>query len=385
MKVLIFANKMPDLCGAFLHDVDLGLELQRRGHQVVFMIITVPKEGYYGGTYRGFRYMHYTAGASFLDTSEIWICPHSPILPDVRKINSRGYRRPIVATCHFDGNYTAVTGRYTSNWNEMLLFINRIMEPNYRKNIVPWPPTMSTNTIRPIMHEDAITIREPFQGDCITLVNANENKGVRQFIEMARAMPTRKFLAVKPYYGEKVLPPAPNNIEWVPFNDDIRVVLKRTRILVLPSYYESFARIAVEAMVNGIPVLYSKPNPNSVYPGGSTEGVADWIGDAGIACERETVSEWVTEIARLDDQEAYTAQSQKVREHIRSMNLFQEASRIAGLIEDFARKNPVVIRSSMAIQPSLSSGQSQQSAPLAPRVTEKTRVGFVNGRLKLQR
>jgi glycosyltransferase involved in cell wall biosynthesis len=385
MKVLIFANKMPDLCGAFLHDVDLGLELQRRGHQVVFMIITVPKEGYYGDTYRGFRFMHYTVGTNYLDTSEVWICPHSPILPNVRKINSRGYNRPIIATCHFDGNYTSITGRYNSNWNEMLFFINRIMEPNYRKNITPWPPTIQTDTIRPIMHEDAITIREAFRGDCITIVNANENKGVRQFIEMAKAMPHRKFLGVIPYYGEKVLPPSPNNVEWVPFQDDIRVILKRTRILVLPSYYESFGRIAVEAMVNGIPVMYSKPNPNSVYPGGSTEGVADWIGDAGIPCDRETTSEWVAEIAKLDDEETYVERSQKVRDHIRSMNLFTEASRIATLVENFARKNPVVIRSSTSILPPALSTPTQQSAPLAPRVTEKTRVGFVNGRLKIRR
>ena len=55
MKVLFFAGRMPDLCGAFLHDIDLGIELQKRGHEVTFMALEVPKEGVNGGMYRGYR------------------------------------------------------------------------------------------------------------------------------------------------------------------------------------------------------------------------------------------------------------------------------------------------------------------------------------------
>jgi hypothetical protein len=79
MKVLVFARKMPDLCGAFLHDIDLAKELITRGHQVVFLTIQRPPEGYSGGTWEGFRYLHYSAATSFLETSDIWLCPHSPI------------------------------------------------------------------------------------------------------------------------------------------------------------------------------------------------------------------------------------------------------------------------------------------------------------------
>ena len=41
---------MPDLCGAFLHDIDLAIELEKRGHDVVFMALEVPKTGDNGGT-----------------------------------------------------------------------------------------------------------------------------------------------------------------------------------------------------------------------------------------------------------------------------------------------------------------------------------------------
>jgi hypothetical protein len=69
-----------------------------------------------------------------------------------------------------------------------------------------------TAVVRPLIHENKIRIDEPFQGDCITLVNANQNKGVSQFIALANRMPNQKFLGVIPYYGELKLPPSPDNM-----------------------------------------------------------------------------------------------------------------------------------------------------------------------------
>jgi glycosyltransferase involved in cell wall biosynthesis len=385
MKIIIFANKMPDLCGAFLHDVDLGTELVRRGHQVIFLTFKVPPEGYNGGSYRGFRYLHYSAGASFLETSNIWVCPHAPVLPDVRKLNSRGYSRPIVVTCHYDGNYTAITRNGDTGWVEMLLFINGIMEPNYRKNISPWPrQIIRTAAIRPIMHRDQIVITEEHHGEYITLVNANENKGVHQFLDMARRMPDRKFLGILPYYGNIRIPPnPPTNIKWIPFDNDIRNILKETRILLMPSYYESFGRVAVEAMINGIPVIYSKPTPTSIYPGGSTEGIEAWIGDAGIQATRDNIEEWAEQIRRLDDRDVYSARSIQCKNHIDSLNLFTEATRIAEMVETFSRENPVVLK----VQQSSATPQvdSQREAPRLRQPVGPVGFGFSNGRLKIQR
>jgi glycosyltransferase involved in cell wall biosynthesis len=376
---------MPDLCGAFLHDIDLAIELEKRGHEVAFMSLEVPKEGVSGGTYRGFKYMHFSAGSKYLDVSEAWICPHAPALPEVRKLNARGYNRPILATCHYDGNYLAITrnnpGRRIQ-WVEMFMFINSIMEPNYRKNVNPWPPNVvRTAVVRPLIHENKIRIDEPFQGDCITLVNANQNKGVAQFIALANRMPNQKFLGVIPYYGELKLPPSPDNIEWIPFDDDIRTILKRTRILVMPSYYESFGRIAVEAMYNGIPVLYSKPIAKAKYPGGSTEGVEAWISPAGIPCDRENVEEWASAVMSLEDEETYAARSSLVRAHIQGMNLFTEGARIAGLVEQFVRDYPVKIQT-----PQQQQQQQEQPQQTAAKIVQPVgRVGFSNGRLRIQR
>lgn len=380
MRVLFFATRMPDLCGAFLHDIDLAIELQKRGHSITFLTTERPREGYNGGVYRGFRFMHYTAAGSLMESSQIWICPHAPALPHVRKINSRGYHRPIVATAHFDGRYSAVTDLASPKWVEMFLFINRTMEANFRKKAAFPSSIVRTGTVRPLMHESKIKMDGLPNGDAITLVNANVNKGVAQFIELAKRMPNRKFLAVRPYYGELWVPAAPSNVEWIPFDDDIRNVLKRTRILLLPSKYESFGRIAVEAMYNGIPVIYSKPDINSTDPVGTTEGVEEWIVPAGIACMRDAADEWIAQIERLDDAAIYVSQQTLVREHILSMNIFTEAGRIANMVEDFQREHPISEPEQPRVQ------QVSTDPTVLPRPPPTTaRIGFSSGRLRLQR
>lgn len=383
MRVLFFANRMPDLCGAFLHDVDLATELQKRGHSAVFLTIEKPKEGVNGGTWRGYRFMHYTAGSSFLDSSELWICPHAPCLPYVRRINSRGYFRPIVVTAHFDGRYSVLTDLASNKWVEMFFFINHTMEGHFRKHVNPFPSSIvRTGIVRPLLHENAIKMETLPDGEMITLVNANVNKGVHQFIELAKRMPNRKFLGVRPYYGELWLPPAPANIEWIPFDDDIRNILKRTRILLFPSYYESFGRIAVEAMYNGIPVIYSKPATENVGIVGSTEGVEEWIMPAGIGCHREKADEWVAAIEALDDPATYAARREMVVEHVKSMDIFSETQRVTTLVEQFQRDYPVRIVAQSA-QTAPQPGDATKTALSPPPPT--ARIGFSSGRLRIQR
>ena len=376
---------MPDLCGAFLHDIDLATEFQNRGHTTMFLTIEKPKEGYNGGIWRGFRFMHYSAGGPFLDTSDLWVCPHAPCLPYVRRVNSRGYNRPIAVTAHFDGRYNVLTDLASTRWVEMFLFINHTMENNFRKHVVPFPPMIvRTGVVRPLMQENKIRMDTLPDGDMITLVNANVNKGVHQFIELAKRMPNRKFLGVKPYYGELWLPPAPPNIQWVPFEDDIRTILARTRILLFPSYYESFGRIAVEAMLNGIPVLYSKPATENVGIVGSTEGVEEWIMPAGIGCRRDVPEEWVAAIESLDDADTYAARRELVQEHIKKMDIFSEANRIANLMEGFQREHPVVMTPQMSVQPAVAQVEPGKPPVLRPPPAT-ARIGFSSGRLRLQR
>jgi glycosyltransferase involved in cell wall biosynthesis len=94
----------------------------------------------------------------------------------------------------------------------------------------------------------------------------------------------------------------PPNIEWMDFSYDVRPVYAKSRIILIPSVYESFCMVAFEAMMNGIPVIYTKPGA-STFPQGSTLGVDEWISPAGIPCDPKNADEWISAIESLDDSE----------------------------------------------------------------------------------
>lgn len=56
----------------------------------------------------------------------------------------------------------------------------------------------------------------------------------------------------------------------------------------MPSYYESWGRVAVEAMSLGIPVI-AHPTP----------GLKESLGDAGLFANRDSIDQWVRLIDKL--------------------------------------------------------------------------------------
>lgn len=108
-------------------------------------------------------------------------------------------------------------------------------------------------------------------GECITLINLTEAKGARLFYALAQARPDLKFLGVRGAYGHQVEPPTLSNLEVIDTCTDVRDVYARTRVLLMPSSYESYGRVAVEASVSGIPVIAT-----------GTPGLREALGEAGV-------------------------------------------------------------------------------------------------------
>jgi hypothetical protein len=152
----------------------------------------------------------------------------------------------------------------------------------------------------------------------------------------------------------------------------------------MPSYYESFGRIGIEAMYNGIPVVYSKPAANPSSPNGSSEGLHAWIQPVGIPCERDVVSDWISAVQSLDDETAYATKSEESKRHIQAMNLFTEASRIADMVEVFTREHPVQIRVSQPFSQAQAVDQPLREMSAA-RIPEGSALGFSSGRLRIRR
>lgn len=152
----------------------------------------------------------------------------------------------------------------------------------------------------------------------ITLISLNERKGGYLFYQIAKALPEKKFLGVIGSYDNpgplkmaqmeiiNLLIQLPN-FTLVPNTPDILSTYRKTRILLMPSDYESWGRTATEAMCSGIPVICTP-----------TEGLLENCGDAAIyvgkpiegepgeaQVDTGTVANWVTAIRSLDSPAKY--------------------------------------------------------------------------------
>lgn len=173
------------------------------------------------------------------------------------------------------------------------------------------------------------------RGNKIAFINPTADKGADTFYELSKALPHRQFLVVKSVYGEQIAPPNINganfpNVEVMEHVSDIREVFRKTRIVLMPSIYESYGRVPVEAACAGIPAI--------VHP---TEGLLEslhadregwivkfarhslaqqrarakwevpeqlkqgWVSGAGIFCDRNDIESWAFQIERLMADEVY--------------------------------------------------------------------------------
>lgn len=342
MKIVFFLQFIPDPCGAFFHDIILARALQMRGHQV--HLVTVAKKFPQRGVYRGLPFSFFEVSGKEIESADILNTAHYPCLPFVRKLNEK-YEKPLLITMHYgEDTFHIENCQRAGKWAEFLWFVSPNIEKKVLSTIKIAPSFVDTHLVRPTFIESDIALfrkGEKPRGDCITLINANILKGVEVFVEIAKRCPDRKFLAVKPYYNIVRVPENIPNIEWIDVQDDIKEVLKRTRILLVPSAYESWGRVAFEAMYNGIPVIYTKPADN--FPGfnfksGTTQGMKEWIGDAAIECDRTKVDEWVDAIQRLDDESVYMDYSDRGHDCTEKMHIFDEIPDIEKHMFEYAVK-----------------------------------------------
>lgn len=141
--------------------------------------------------------------------------------------------------------------------------------------------------------------RVPSTGDAYTLINLNRDKGSDLFYRLAQSMPERKFVGVIGGHGEQVVRRGLPNVEILDHGPDMGRVWSRTRVLLMPSQYESYGLTAVEAGVNGIPTI--------AHP---TTGLQENLGPDGLYADRDSISEWVHHLERLDIPDVYAAASE---------------------------------------------------------------------------
>lgn len=177
--------------------------------------------------------------------------------------------------------------------------------------------------IHPVVEPDRYRCEK---GEAITLVNPTPGKGATTFYQLAQLMPDRQFLTVAGAYGAQVPCPKPSltgdrsrrvhgffkegaaygsveqtqcehglpNVTHLDHTSDIREVFRRTKILLMPSNYESYGRVGIEAACAGIPTI-AHPTP----------GLKEAFGNAGIFYDRDDIAGWHGEIQRLLEDDIY--------------------------------------------------------------------------------
>jgi len=97
------------------------------------------------------------------------------------------------------------------------------------------------------------------------------DKGGLTFYEMARRFPNEKFLGVKGGYGDQYVPDdLPPNVTIMEHTNNILEVYRKSKVILTPSKYESYGRVAVEAGCSGIPSVVTE-----------TEGTVEAMGYSG--------------------------------------------------------------------------------------------------------
>ena len=196
------------------------------------------------------------------------------------------YRKPYVLLVHNTHFYAGIGEKHKPTMHERFVYV--VYNSEYTQKALHYPnPSI---IVHPPVNAERVKTK---RGEKITLINCWEDKGGLLLQEIARLMPEYKFIGVKGGYGHQEICDLPN-IKYLENTPDIRKVYGQSRIVLMPSKYESYGRVAVEAMASGIPVIAH-----------ATPGLKESLGEAGIFCDRDKPEDWVRAIKTLDDAKTY--------------------------------------------------------------------------------
>lgn len=300
--------------------------LVERGHDVSVWLSRYGK-AHTEYEYRGIRVVPLESRLDFpnaVKRADVLLA-HLETVPSTASL-ARGWGKPLVVVCHNTHRPTfrdAAAGGtalavYNSQWMEREA---ELFFAEYPKSIRP----ADSLIVRPPVFADEYATKP---GKAVTLINCNPEKGGKVLKSLAERMPDQQFLAVKGAYGEQILPDLPNVeiVEHVRGEDMRERVYARTRVLLMPSSYESWGRAGVEALASGIPVV-AHPTP----------GLTESLGEAGIFVDRNDIAGYEAVLRKLRTAAEYRLASKRAK--ARSIELDPSADLAAwrDVVEGLAR------------------------------------------------
>ncbi len=130
--------------------------------------------------------------------------------------------------------------------------------------------------------------------------SSSSNKFSKKYIQRIKESEGSEFKGALPNYVDFSDCP---NVDVLESEDDARKIYERIKILLIPSQWEeAFGRVAIEGMINSIPVI-----------GSDIGGLKEAIGRGGILLNKGNVEEWIKEVLKLDNSKYYKEISNKAK------------------------------------------------------------------------
>ena len=165
----------------------------------------------------------------------------------------------------------------------------------------------------------------------VTLINCNQNKGGKHLVELAEKAPDFQFLGVLGGYDKQITNTNYDNLTYYPHTPNIKSVYEKTWVLLILSEWETYGRVAIEAMSSGIVVIATP-----------LTGIKEACGDAAIYHERSDIPGIIGSLRRLKkDLKFYQEMSTKGVERAKSMNTAEDVQVFCGWFEEKVVKSTI--------------------------------------------
>jgi hypothetical protein len=128
--------------------------------------------------------------------------------------------------------------------------------------------------------------------------------------------PSVPFIGVKGGYGTQFIPEViPGNVTVYEPMQDMRSIYAQTKIVLMPSSYESWGRVAIEAAASGIPTIAA-----------DTPGLREALGATGYFLPATDIDAWSTAVEHLlGCEQAYAINSRDARARFEQLQVLHDA------------------------------------------------------------
>ena len=375
MKILFIAHLYPPVhcAGAEFYIHELGRFFISKGHEVRVLLRQATykniTENYsYDGVDVFISNKKYSSEVGPVEEQLNW-CTHmiAHLENSEWAVNvARMFKKKVFYISHNSWDYPCINQRRFTE--DQKYPVGVIYNSEWMRELLNYP--QKSIVLRPPIDKDKVDANnKPENAKFITIINANERKGGHIFWKIAKKMPDHQFLIVCGAYDEQVMFSSPNVNVYKQMTDMLPMVYKQTRLLLVPSAYESWGMACGEAMANGIPVICS-PTPglkeNASYAGVFVDSprmqkwmdmhtpptdmldivaLNNWVintikppfdyfdEDKSILSD-EDIDMWVEEIKRFDDKEYYNCMSQKCRQRAAELDPRKELLAVEKFLDE---------------------------------------------------